>query len=263
MKQYEDRRRHKAFIGAIVGAAASIAGGIISGNKKKKAQERAQAEAQAAQNHKDAIQNAQALTSSYANQDYVDQYYDKFTLKYGGRARRKASFGTEFIQALPGLSNLAGAVTGVEGMGQLGTTISQGLAANQQTNENKRIAQEAERRKQFNNIQVNSDNIINSMINNQRNNFINKYKCGGRKKAWIGAAIGVAGNLIGGMFGSKGQEPIKVEQADTASYSAPKTGLINPDWVNQTTARPSVQQPAIPQSIYNDRLRMRKLGGCR
>lgn len=263
MKQYKDRRRHKAFIGAVVGAAASIAGGIISGNKKKKAQERAQAEAQAEQDHKDAIQNAQALTSSYANQDYIDQYYDKFTLRYGGRTRRKASFGTEFIQALPGLSNLAGAVTGVEGVGQLGTAISQGIAANQQTNENKRIALEAERRKQLNNVQINSDAITNPMINNQRNNFINKYKCGGRKKAWIGAAIGAAGSLIGGMFGSKGQEPIKVKQADAASYSAPKTGLINPDWANQSTAQPIIQQPAIQQSIYNDRLRIRRLGGRR
>ncbi|MER8314634.1 hypothetical protein ABS246_19065, partial [Acinetobacter baumannii] len=90
-------------IGAIIGAAASIAGGIIKGNKQKKAQEKAQAEAQAAQDHKDALQNAQALTSAYANQDYVDQYNDKLTLKCGGRVRRKAGFGTEFAQALPGL----------------------------------------------------------------------------------------------------------------------------------------------------------------
>ena len=74
MIQYKDRQRQKAFIGAIIGAAASIAGGIIKGNKQKKAQEKAQAEAQAAQDHKDALQNAQALTSAYSNQDYVNQY---------------------------------------------------------------------------------------------------------------------------------------------------------------------------------------------
>ena len=79
MIQYRDRQRQKAFIGAIIGAAASIAGGIIKGNKQKKAQEKAQAEAQAAQDHKDALQNAQALTSAYANQDYVEpeKWYDK------------------------------------------------------------------------------------------------------------------------------------------------------------------------------------------
>ena len=67
MIQYKDRQRQKAFIGAIIGAAASIAGGIIKGNKQKKAQEKAQAEAQAAQDHKDALQNAQALTSHFSN----------------------------------------------------------------------------------------------------------------------------------------------------------------------------------------------------
>ena len=94
MIQYRDRQRQKAFIGAIIGAAASIAGGIIKGNKQKKAQEKAQAEAQAAQDHKDALQNAQALTSAYTNQDYVGQYNDKLTLKCGGKVRRKACFGT-------------------------------------------------------------------------------------------------------------------------------------------------------------------------
>lgn len=273
MKQYKDRQREKAFLGAIIGAATSIAGGIISGNKKKKAQERAQAEAQAAQNHKDAIQNAQALTSAYANQDYVDQYYNKFTLKYGG-ARRKSAFGSwnditnggSGIQhILTGVGNLASGITGIQGLGQVGNTIGQGVVANQQINENRRIAQEAEKRKQFNNIRTNSDAIINPIIDNQRNNFINKYRCGGRKKAWIGAAIGAAGSLIGGMFGggNKSQQPIQVKQADAAIYSAPKTGLINPDWINQSTVQPTIQQTSMPQSIYNDRLKMRRLGGRR
>lgn len=135
MIQYRDRQRQKAFIGAIIGAAASIAGGIIKGNKQKKAQEKAQAEAQAAQDHKDALQNAQALTSAYANQDYVGQYNDKLTLKCGGRVRRKAGFGTEFAQALPGLGSLASSITGVQGLGELGTAIGQGISANQQINE--------------------------------------------------------------------------------------------------------------------------------
>ena len=43
----------------------------------------------------------------------------------------------------------------------------------------------------------------------QRSSFINKYKCGGRRKAWIGAAIGAAGSLVGGMFGSKGQQLLR------------------------------------------------------
>lgn len=261
MIQYRDRKRQKAFVGAIIGAAASIAGGIIKGNKQKKAQEKAQEEAQAAQDHKDALQNAQALTSAYANQDYVDQYNDKFTFKCGGRVRRKANFGTELAQALPGLGNLVSAITGVQGLGELGTVIGQGISANQQINENKRIVQEAEQRKQLQagqqQLNITSDKMTNPMTMYQRSSFINKYKCGGRRKAWIGAAIGAAESLIGGMFGSKGQQPIKVEQADQASYSAPKTGLERPEWITNGT----VQQPVMPQSVYRDRLNVYRCGG--
>lgn len=263
MIQYRDRQRQKAFIGAIIGAAASIAGGIIKGNKQKKAQEKAQAEAQAAQDHKDALQNAQALTSAYANQDYVNQYNDKLTLKCGGRVRRKAGFGTEFADALPGLGSLASSITGVQGLGELGTAIGQGISANQQINENKRIAQEAEQRKQLQagqqQLNITSDKMTNPITMYQRSSFINKYKCGGRRKAWIGAAIGTAGSLIGGMFGNKGQEPIKVEQADQASYSAPKTGLERPEWINNG----NVQSSIMPQSVYRDRLKTYRCGGLR
>lgn len=244
MIQYRDRQRQKAFIGAIIGAAASIAGGIIKGNKQKKAQEKAQA----AQDHKDALQNAQALTSAYANQDYVGQYNDKLTLKCGGRVRRKANFGTEFAQALPGLGNLASSITGVQGLGELGTAIGQGISANQQINENKRIAQEAEQRKQLQagqqQLNITSDKMINPMTMYQRSSFINKYKCDGRRKAWIG---------------SKGQQPIQVKQADQASYSAPKTDLERPEWITNG----NVQQPVMPQSVYRDRLNVYRCGGHR
>lgn len=257
MIQYKDRQRQKAFIGAIIGAAASIAGGIIKGNKQKKAQEKAQA----AQDHKDALQNAQALTSAYANQDYVGQYNDKLTLKCGGRVRRKAGFGTEFADALPGLGNLASSITGVQGLGELGTAISQGISANQQINENKRISQEAEQRKQLQagqqQLNITSDKMTNPMTMYQRSSFINKYKCGGRRKAWIGAAIGAAGSLIGGMFGSKGQQPIQVKQADQASYSAPKTGLEHPEWITNGIN----QQSVMPPSVYRDRLKTYRYGG--
>lgn len=262
MIQYRDRQRQKAFVGAIIGAAASIAGSVIKGNKQKKAQEKAQAEAQAAQDHKDALQNAQALTSAYANQDYVGQYNDKITLKCGGRVRRKANFGTELAQALPGLGSLASAITGVQGLDELGAVIGQGISANQQINENKRIAQEAEQRKQLQadqqQLNITSDKMTNPMTMYQRSNFINKYKCGGRRKAWIGAAMSAAGSVIGGMFGSKGQQqPIQVKQADQASYSAPKTGLERPEWITNGTVQPSV----MPQSVYRDRLKTYRYGG--
>lgn len=259
MIQYKDRQRQKAFIGAVIGAAASIAGGIIKGNKQKKAQEKAQAE----QDHRDALQNARALTSAYANQDYVDQYNDKLTLKCGGRVRRKANFGTEFAQALPGLGNLASSITGVEGLNQLGASIGQGINANQQINENKRIAQEAEKRKQLQSgqqqLNITSDAMTNPMTMYQRSSFINKYKCGGRRKAWIGAAIGAAGSLIGGMLGNKGKEPIQVKQDDQSVYSAPKTGLERPEWITNGIN----QQSVMPPSVYRDRLKTYRYGGRR
>lgn len=257
MIQYRDRQRQKAFIGAIIGAAASIAGGIIKGNKQKKAQEKAQA----AQDHKDALQNAQALTSAYSNQDYVGQYNDKLTLKCGGRVRRKANFGTEFAQALPGLGNLASSITGVQGLDKLGATIGQGINANQQINENKRIAQEAEKRKQLQSgqqqLNITSNAMTNPMTMYQRSSFINKYKCGGRRKAWIGAAIGAAGSLIGSMLGNKGKEPIQVKQDDQSVYSAPKTGLERPEWITNGIN----QQSVMPQSVYRDRLNVYRCGG--
>lgn len=259
MIQYRDRQRQKAFIGAIIGAAASIAGGIIKGNKQKKAQEKAQAE----QDHRDALQNARALTSAYANQDYVDQYNDKLTLKCGGKVRRKANFGTEFAQALPGLGNLASSITGVEGLNQLGTSIGQGISANQQISENKRIAQEAEQRKQLQagqqQLNITSDKMTNPMTMYQRSSFINKYKCGGRRKAWIGAAIGAAGSLIGGMLGNKGKEPIQVKQDEQSVYSAPKTGLERPEWITNGNS----QQSVMPPSVYRDRLKTYRYGGRR
>lgn len=258
MIQYKDRQRQKAFIGAVIGAAASIAGGIIKGNKQKKAQEKAQAE----QDHRDALQNARALTSAYANQDYVDQYNDKLTLKCGGKVRCKANFGTEFAQALPGLGNLASSITGVEGLNQLGASIGQGITANQQINENKRIAQEAEQRKQLQagqqQLNITSNKMTNPMTMYQRSSFINKYKCGGRRKAWIGAAISAVGSIAGSAIGNKNKDA-QVRQADQVVYSAPKTGLERPEWITNDVIQPVNMQP----TVYRDRLQTYRCGGRR
>lgn len=105
--------RDKAFLGAIIGAGASLLGsavnGIISARKQKKALKRQQAQ----QTEQAGYQTASAMTSAYANQDYVDEYNKKITLKNGGKIdmngyndriktakkfacggkRRKASFG--------------------------------------------------------------------------------------------------------------------------------------------------------------------------
>ena len=71
------------------------------------------------------------------------------------------------------------------------------------------------------------------------------------------SAMGNDMSAIGGMFGSKGQQPIQIKQADQASYSAPKTGLERPEWITNGI----VQQPVMPQSVYRDRLNVYRCGG--
>lgn len=99
-KEYDE-----AFLGAAIGAVASIVGGVI-GNRKKRKQEKAQLrQEQIAQNEADTLATAQALSEGYGNQDYIDEYNKKVTLRYGGSrktnsikkcgGKKKAELGTE------------------------------------------------------------------------------------------------------------------------------------------------------------------------
>ena len=76
--------RKKAFLGAIIGGIASIAGSAIGAAKKCKAEREKLKQQQIEQNQNDAKAQAQALTASVADQDYVDEYNKKVTLKMGG-----------------------------------------------------------------------------------------------------------------------------------------------------------------------------------
>lgn len=75
--------RKKAFIGAVIGAGLSIGGGLINSAKQRKAQRKQQK----ATNIKAANEQAATMTESYANQDYIDEYEDKITLKHGGEMK--------------------------------------------------------------------------------------------------------------------------------------------------------------------------------
>lgn len=115
-------KRKKAFIGSIVGsvvgAGLQIAASAIQANKERKAME----EQQQMQNKLDATQQAAALTSAYGNQEYVDDFKKKITLKAGGKykrvnnndritkekqfkcgGRKKAEIGTEIGNAAGGI----------------------------------------------------------------------------------------------------------------------------------------------------------------
>lgn len=76
--------RKKAFLGALIGGVASIAGSAIGAAKRRKAEREKLKQQQIEQNQNDAKIQAQALTASVANQDYVDEYNKKATLKMGG-----------------------------------------------------------------------------------------------------------------------------------------------------------------------------------
>lgn len=79
--------RKKAFLGAIIGGVASIAGSAIGAAKKRKIEREKLKQQQIEQNQNDAKAQAQALTASVADQDYVDEYNKKVTLKMGGNKK--------------------------------------------------------------------------------------------------------------------------------------------------------------------------------
>ena len=76
--------RKKAFLGALIGGVASIAGSAIGAAKRRKAEREKLRQQQIEQNQNDTKAQAQALTASVADQDYVDEYNKKVTLKMGG-----------------------------------------------------------------------------------------------------------------------------------------------------------------------------------
>ena len=76
-------KRNKAFLGAAIGAVSSIVGGLIqSSNQKKQLKKQLREKAE-----QDGYTSASNLTQSYSNQDYVDEYNKKITLKAGGKVK--------------------------------------------------------------------------------------------------------------------------------------------------------------------------------
>ena len=140
-------KRNKAFIGAIIGAVGNIVGSAISANKKKKAEEKAFKMQQEEQYRQDSLAAAQAMTQSYANQDYVDEYKKKVVLKNGGKmktkqgnytdriknqkkyacgGRKKANFGSTIANQFTG-NNLNDTVEGIaSGVGSIASSLISG-----------------------------------------------------------------------------------------------------------------------------------------
>ena len=91
-KVINENGRDKAFIGAAIGAVGNIVGGIIGRRKQKKAAEKAYRQQQIQQTRDEGFQQAQAMSSQLANQDYVDEYRNKITLKNGGKVKKSNKY---------------------------------------------------------------------------------------------------------------------------------------------------------------------------
>ena len=109
---YKNRKRRKAFIGALIGAVAGLAGSAISSavsnNKQKAAQEEAEREQELYNDYQQDVQAANNLNvNAESARDYRRAFRNQF-MRCGGK--RKADFGTELLAALPGITSGASSV---------------------------------------------------------------------------------------------------------------------------------------------------------
>lgn len=215
-KVIKSNNREKAFLGAIIGGVASIAGSAIGAAKKRKAEREQLRQQQIEQNQNDAKAQAQALTAAVADQDYVDEYNKKVTLKMGGNkkfndriksnkiksnrifkcgGRKKAGMGSligkngvggEIGDAMSGIGGLANSlfasskapkqVKKADGFSTTGPKVEM-KTPDYMNNTNNNINN--------NNINNNSNTVTNPTTQQQNNQFVdrsNTLRCGGKKR---------------------------------------------------------------------------------
>ncbi len=283
-----DNGRQKAFIGAAIGAVGNLVGGIISRNKQKKAAEKAYRNAQIEQTHNEGVQQAAAISSQYANQDYVEQYRNKITLKNGGKVgmkkktndrikvaktfacggRKKANLGSEIINDFKNIgqefkgANLGNTIVDAinatstfvnptnNSVGATGALSGTDAVTMSNIQRNRQIAQEAEQRKQ-------------QRTTAAKCGTKKKYACGGRKKGLfgIGSAIGGVGSVVGALTQSSSPQK-QVNKSDGFAYNAPKTGIQQNSYQLDANGNPINAVNTNNAAAYNDRLKMARMG-CR
>ena len=293
-KVINENGRQKAFIGAAIGAVGNLVGGIISKRKQKKAQEKAYRQAQEEQTRSEGVQQAQAMSAQYANQDYVDEYRSKITLKNGGKVsmkkkgndriamakkfacggRKKANLGSEIVSDFKNIgqefkgdnlgNTIVGAINGVASgiSGNSGSrpnytgSLQSTAATTSYINSAQEVARNAEQRKQ-------------QRTTAAKYGTRKHYACGGRKKALfgIGSAIGGISNIIGSA--TQSTDPQKqVKKADGFAYDAPKVGIEKNSYqtdkdgnpINAANTNNAAQATANGTNIYNDRLQQARMG---
>lgn len=282
-----DNGRDKAFLGAVIGGIANIAGGIISKRKQKKAQEKTYRQAQEEQTKQEGFQQAAAMTSQYANQDYVNEYKKKITLKNGGKVtmnnkyndriartkkfacggRKKASLGSTILgdiknigQEFQGdnlnntINNISSGITStITGAGSNSSSNMSAaeISTAQAIANNREVARKADEAK-------------------QRKTTAAKY--GTRKKALFGIGSAISG--IGNMIGSATQSTTPQKQVKKSvgfSYAAPKTGIEQNSYQTDNNGNPTTAvdvntdgtQPTAnvtTNNQYRDRVNVSKFG---
>lgn len=290
-KVINDNGRDKAFLGAVIGAVGNLAGGLISRRKQKKAAEKAYRQQQEEQTRSEGVQQAQAMSAQYANQDYVDEYRKKITLKNGGKVnmknnndrisiakkfkcggRKKSSLGSEIISDIKNIgqefkgdnlgNTIVGAINGISS-GITGNTYTKPMNTNnfQSTattsnyiNNAKEIANNAEIRKQ-------------QRTSAAKYGTNRRFACGGRKKGMfgIGDAIGGITNVIGAATQSTTPQK-QIKKTDGFSYEAPKTGIEQNSYQTDANGNPinavNTNNAATNTNVYQDRLSQARMG-CR
>nr|DAO50313.1 MAG TPA: hypothetical protein [Crassvirales sp.] len=263
-KVNNEDKRNKAFLGAVIGAVGGIAGGIISKRRQKKAAEKAYRQAQIDQTRNEGFQQAAAMSSQYANQDYVDEYNNKITLKRGGKVnikrrdtdritlakrfkcggRKKAGLGTDIINDFKNIGqefkgdNLKNTI--VSSLNGLSNAFNSANGSSQTLNDINNIA--------MNTIQRNKDIAQQADARKLQQQPIAKFGCRKKGLFGVGAAIGGISSIIGGATSST-NIPKQVKVSNGFGYDVPKIGIERNSY-----------DVADTNNIYTDRLNQAKMG---
>ena len=259
-------KRPKAFLGAVIGAVGTIAGGVLGAVSANSQRKKAEAEAR----RQKMYEENRSLTQAYSNAgELQDEYEKQFqkTFKTGGKQKIKpviAEGGTAIpidsdSSLLRGRSHKTGGIV-------IGANNKQIEAETGEVVENKGNELRIYSAQPMLNGQspaelvlqgVNKNEVFNAQENYKDMNGLNddgsKKRNGGTiKKAqlgislgssdWIGAGIGAAGSLIGGLIGLNSANKMKAPESPTL-YRAAKLETnynINPQLASLERSRQDI-----------------------
>lgn len=184
---YKDRKRHKAWLGAIIGGVlgigSSIASGVIGNNKQKTAEEEAKKEQERAEQYKTTAGIANSINEQLATKrDYQESFRNQY-YRLGGRCKKKcggktkADLGTEIGAAISGasggISSLVTALTSNPSYGQAAASVGNFVQGTINARDKEKLTDRQ--------IAANKANDINTLLA-MRYGGRKKCRCGGKKK---------------------------------------------------------------------------------